>query len=285
MSSLSAIVSLLRTTQWLKNLMLFFPPFLGGSLFQEGLAAAGLLPFVVICIASGASYIVNDIADRDRDREHPVKKLRPLPSGSISILQALMLAGILLLSSVVLAWSISGTFFLLLAGYLTISVTYSFAFKRYPVIDLFCISSGFLLRLLAGGEAFGVVVSEWLFLSVFLLALFLSTGKRYSEKKNLGERAGAHRTSLLSYPDGFLDGAMFMTGATVLVTYTMYVVSRHSLILLYTVPLCCFGLLRYLLRVFSGMGGDPTESLVRDIPLFIVASAWVLLVGWGIYGS
>ena len=277
-------IKLLRPTQWLKNLMLFFPPFLGGTVFQEGLAAAGLLPFVAFCTASSASYIVNDIADRDRDREHPVKRFRPLPSGSVSILHASLLAAILFSSSIILAWSISGIFLLFLVGYLIISISYTFALKKYPVIDLFCISSGFLLRLLAGGEAFGVVVSEWLFLSVFLLALFLSTGKRYSEKMALGEGAGAHRTSLSSYPEGFLGGVMFMTGAAVLVTYTMYVVNRHTVILLYTVPLCCFGLLRYLFRVQSGQGGDPTESLTRDISLLCVGLLWTIMVGWGIYG-
>lgn len=269
--------------QWLKNLLLFFPPFLGGSILKQGLLTTGLLPFVAFCLASSATYIVNDFADCDRDMEHPVKKFRPLPSGEVAAGQAVMLAVILFLAAILLAVSISFNFLLLLAGYLVITLAYSFSLKAYPVIDLFCVASGFLLRLMAGGEAFGVTVSEWLFLSVFLLALFLSTGKRYSEKKNLGELAGNHRKALSFYPDGFLDGVLFMTGSAVLVTYTMYVVSHHSLIMLYTVPLCCFGLLRYILRVQSGKEGDPTESLTRDVPLFIVGAVWVLMVGWGVY--
>lgn len=151
-----------------------------------------------------------------------------------------------------------------------------------PLFDVFSISAGFLLRLLAGGEAFGVPISDWLFLSVFLLALFLSIGKRLGEKIALGELAGEHRLSLASYSEIYLQGAMFMTGAVVLVTYTMYVISRQSLI--YTVPLCAFGLLRYILRIESGKSGDPTESLLRDGPLFAVSLLWVVMVGLGIYG-
>jgi len=264
--------------------MILFPPFLGGSIMQQGLFSAGLLPFAAFCLASSATYIVNDVADCERDREHPVKKSRPLPSGDVSAARALMLASVILIAAILLALSISYKFLLLLAGYLAIAASYSFLLKSYPVVDLFCISSGFILRLLAGGEAFSVPVSEWLFLSVFLLSIFLSTGKRFSEKKILGVHAGNHRKALISYPNGFLDGVLFMTGSAVLVTYTMYVVSRHKAILLYTVPLCCFGLLRYILRVQSGMGGDPTESLTRDMPLFIVGLLWALMVGWGIYG-
>lgn len=277
-------MKILRPVQWLKNLMLFFPPFLGGNLLQQGLFTAGLLPFASFCLASSATYILNDIADRECDREHPKKKFRPLPSGDISVNQALLLAAIFLVAAVFLAFSISAKFLLFLLAYLLVAAAYSFYLKEYPIIDLFCISSGFLLRLLAGGEAFGVVVSEWLFLSVFLLALFLSTGKRLSEKNSLGEQAGNHRKALSGYPEGFLNGILFMTGSAVLVTYTMYVVSRHKAILLYTVPLCCFGLLRYLLRVLSGKGGDPTESLTKDMPLLVTGLLWAFMVGWGIYG-
>lgn len=281
---INAYIRILRPVQWLKNLMLLFPPFLGGMLFKEGLLPAILLPLASFCLASSATYILNDVADRHNDREHPVKKSRPIPSGNISVAQALTLAAALLAGALLLAAAVSQLFILLLTVYLVVAVLYSFSLKNFPIIDLFCISSGFLLRLLAGGEAFNVLISEWLFFSVFLLALFLSTGKRLSEKKSLGECAGHHRKALSGYPEGFLNGILFMTGSAVLVTYTMYVVSRHKAILLYTVPLCCFGLLRYLLRVLSGKGGDPTESLTKDLPLFVTGLLWACMVGWGIYG-
>ena len=142
-----------------------------------------------------------------------------------------------------------------------------------------------LLRLQAGGVVFDVRISEWLFLSVFLLSIVLSTGKRLSEKNELGNSASSHRKTLVAYPLGFLEGTMYMTGGAVLVTYSMYAISRHSLLLLYSVPLCCFGLLRYIFRIMVGKSGDPTDSLLRDPLLMLVGLAWAVLVSWGIYGN
>ena len=278
------LLKLLRTRQWLKNLMLFFPPFLGGTFFSDCLAPQALLPFIAFCTTSSATYIINDLFDKENDRHHPDKCTRPIASGHISASSALMFVAVLLVCSVLIARNISGMFLFLLAVYFVVSLAYSAKLKDVVLVDIFCISAGFLLRLLAGGAAFDVPISEWLFLSVFLLSLFLSTGKRLAEKQRLGDVAHHHRKALMAYPKGFLDGAMYMTGGSVLVTYTMYVISRHSSLLLYSVPLCCFGLLRYILRVQSGKGGDPTESLIRDMPLLLVGVAWVGLVGWGIYG-
>jgi decaprenyl-phosphate phosphoribosyltransferase len=273
---------LLRPTQWLKNLMLFFPPFLGGILLQPGMPGKGVLPVISFCLASSATYVLNDLMDRHNDAHHPVKRERPVASGKVSPPMACILAALLLVGAVVLAAGVSKLFLCILLAYLVISSCYSLKLKELPLVDLFCIASGFLLRLEAGGEAFGIVISDWLFLSVFLLAVFLATGKRLGEKNRLGEKAGGHRKALLSYPKGFLPGTMYMTGGAVLVTYTQYVIARHGLI--YTVPLCCFGLLRFIMRVQAGEGGDPTESLVRDLPLFIVGVLWAVMVGWGIYG-
>ncbi|MBI2354860.1 MAG: decaprenyl-phosphate phosphoribosyltransferase [Deltaproteobacteria bacterium] len=278
-------IILLRPQQWLKNLMIWFPPFLGGALLQPGMVMRGLLPFFSFCMASSATYILNDIRDRDNDRHHPDKMSRPLPSGRISTISASLLALLLVFVAAGTAWAVSGAFLLCLALYVVLSAAYSIRLKEYALIDIFCISAGFLLRLQAGGAAFDIAITEWLFLSVFLLAVFLSTGKRLSEKNRLGVAAADHRRALVSYPDGFLEGAMYMTGAAVLVTYTMYAISRHSSLLVYTVPLCCFGLLRFILRVRSGGGGDPTESLLKDLPLFIVGLLWAVLVGWGVYGG
>lgn len=277
-------LKMMRPHQWLKNLMLFFPPFLGGLLFSAELASRGLSPFIAFCLASSATYIVNDVFDIDNDRHHPDKRNRPLASGKVSAVSALLLAVMLLLGSGFFAWNISVTFLLLLTAYVVVALTYSAKLKDIVLLDIFCISAGFLLRLQAGGSVFQVQISEWLFLSVFLLSVFLSIGKRLGEKKRLGDGAHHHRKALIAYPQGFLEGAMYMTGSAALVTYTMYVISRHSPLLLYTVPLCCFGLLRYILRVQIGNSGDPTESLIRDLPLLTVGIAWVILVGWGVYG-
>ncbi|HOI17564.1 MAG TPA: decaprenyl-phosphate phosphoribosyltransferase [Geobacteraceae bacterium] len=280
--SLIGIVTILRPTQWLKNLILFFPPFLGGELLGAGVLTRGVAPVVSFCLASSSTYILNDIIDRESDRNHPRKSRRPIPSGGVSIPMATVLCLLCLAAALVLAYRISPVFLSILVAYLLVSILYSSYLKNLPIVDLFCISAGFLFRLQAGGEAYRVEVSEWLFLSVFLLSIFLSTGKRLFEKNALGDAAVTHRRSLESYPRGFLDGIMYMTGGAVLVTYTLYVIEHH--VLIYTVPLCCFGLLRYILRVKSGLGGDPTESLLKDGPLLVIGVLWAVMVGWGIYG-
>lgn len=276
---------LLRLRQWLKNLMLFFPPFLGGCMLQSGVALRGVRPFTAFCLASSAIYILNDLCDSASDGQHPTKRLRPLPSGRVSPRAASALAVACALCSVLAAWGSSGTFLFYLAAYGLVSIAYSLCLKDIALVDIFCISAGFLFRLLAGGAVFGLHVSEWLFLSVFLLSIFLSTGKRLAEKRRLGSLAEQHRKVLVAYPKGFLEGAMYMTGGAVLVTYTMYVLTRPAGLLIYTVPLCCFGLLRHMLRIQSGADGDPTESLTRDLPLFVVGLLWLVMVGWGIYGA
>lgn len=284
MDLLKIISSLIRVKQWLKNLMIFFPPFLGGALLSPNAMLSGLLPFAAFSALSSATYIFNDIADLEGDRLHPVKQHRPLPSGRISKTLAVSLAVALALGACTVSLIFARAILPYLCLYLLVSMIYSLSFKNLPVLDLFCISSGFIIRLMAGGAIFSVPVSEWLFLSVLLLSLFLSTGKRLSEKTLLGVNAAGHRKVLASYPAGYLDGILFMTGAAVLVTYSMYAVNRHSPLLLATVPLCCFGLMRYILRVKSGGGGDPTESLTKDLPLFVTGLLWACMVGWGIYG-
>lgn len=276
-------LALLRPTQWLKNLMLLFPPFLGGAILQDGMIGKGVIPIFSFCLASSSVYIFNDILDSANDASHPTKKGRPIPSGAISKGNAAVASLVLCVAALALSSPASSPFFLLLIVYLAISAVYSIKLKELPIVDIFCISAGFLIRLQAGGEAFGIAISEWLFLSVFLLAIFLSTGKRLFEKQTLGKEAGNHRKSLQLYPDGFLEGVMYMTGGAVLVTYTMYVIAHH--VLIYTVPLCAFGLLRYIFRVKSGYGGDPTDSLLKDGPLFTVGFLWAVMVGWGIYGG
>lgn len=274
-------LTMLRPNQWLKNLMLFFPPFLVGQILLPGVIIKGGRAFGAFCLVSSAGYILNDLLDRNRDVHHPRKRLRPIPSGAVSVFGASVFSAFLLISGLVLAGLISSRFLLLLAIYAAISTSYSLLLKTLPVIDIFCISAGFLIRLQAGGELFQVPITPWLFITVFLLAVFLSTGKRISEICLLGDRGGEHRVSLAHYPPGFLDGTMYMTGAAVLVTYAMYALNRQTLI--YSVPLCLFGLLRYIFRVTSGKGGDPTESLLKDSQLFVVGVLWVLMVMWSIY--
>lgn len=263
--------------------MLFFPPFLGGMLHGLDDLSVGIFPFISFSLASSATYIFNDLVDVKRDVLHPDKRHRPIPSGVVHPGTATVVGILLGVFGFAMAWRISFPFFLILCLYFCNSLAYTLKLKNLALFDLFSIAIGFLLRLIAGGEAFGVQISDWLFLSVFLLALFLSIGKRLGEKILLGDSASEHRYSLDIYSINYLQGAMFMTGAVALVTYTMYVLSRHNLI--YTVPMCAFGLMRYIIRIEFGKSGDPTESLLRDGPLFAVSLLWVVMVGWGIYGG
>lgn len=274
-------LTIVRPSQWLKNLMLFFPPLLAGHILQSGTLLKGLSPFCSFCLVSSAGYIVNDLLDRDRDQCHPFKKDRPVSSGAVSVRAALLYAAGLLFSGLLLAVFSAPRFVLFLMLYAVVSFLYSMVLKNIPVLDLFGVSAGFLVRLEAGGALFSVPISPWLFVTVLLLSLFLSSGKRLSETMSLGEGAGEHRASLARYPSGFLSGAMYMTGGAVLVTYVMYALHKPRLI--YTVPLCLFGLLRYILRVAAGKGGDPTESLLKDRLLFVVGLFWLVMVVWSIY--
>jgi len=277
----ASYLTMLRPTQWLKNLMLFFPPFLSGHMLAPGLPGRGLPLFAAFCLASSAGYILNDLMDRERDAFHPKKRLRPIPSGAVPVRNASILAALLLCSGLLIGLTFPPAVLQLLGAYVLVSLLYSLALKSVPLVDLFCISAGFLIRLQAGGEMFEIPISPWLFLTVFLLAIFLSIGKRLSETRSLGDNAIDHRSSLARYPAGFLPGTMYMTGSAVLVTYAMYVVLKPQLI--FTVPLCLFGLLRYILRVSSGQNGDPTESLLKDWTLLLVSSVWLFMVIWSIY--
>lgn len=273
---------LLRPQQWLKNLLLLFPPFLGGTLLQIDSLITVILPLVSFSAGASSIYIVNDLMDCKQDIHHPLKKLRPLPAGKIHKTIALAIAFFLGTAALIGGFFVSIPFLLYLIIYLIISVVYSWHLKEIPIVELFCVVSGFLLRLLAGGEAFAVQISDWLFLSVFLLAFYLAAGKRFGETHHInGGTPELIRPVLAKYPDGFLLGCMYLSGASVLVTYTMYVLVHPMLI--YTVPLCCFGLLAYLLRVLSGKGGDPTRALLKDPLILLVGIAWTLLVGLSIY--
>jgi len=193
-------LSMLRPRQWIKNLIMFFPPFLSGSMLSSSfLLLTGTLSFISFCCVSSALYVFNDLNDMAKDELHPVKRLRPLPSGAVSKSLAIFILISLGLLGFVLALLAVQPLIPYLLLYAVVTIGYTTWFKNYSVVDLFCISCGFLIRLLAGGAIFTVEISEWLFLSVFFLSLFLSAGKRLSEQNLLGADAADHRTSLFRW--------------------------------------------------------------------------------------
>ena len=269
-------ISFLRVNQWTKNLLLLFPPLFGGVLFSPEVASKILPAILAFCFAASSNYIVNDIKDIEVDKNHYTKKKRLLASGKASKSKALLLAFVFLVAAFLTAFFVSNMFWLYLLSYMVISFLYTFLLKNVVIMDIFFISFGFLIRVLAGGEAFGVEVSKWLFMTVFMVALFLATGKRLGELILLGPGAEKHRKSLALYSQSFLEGALWFSASSALVTYALYTLDQKSG-LFYTVPLAAFGFLRYIFISKEGRG-DPTDALLKDKQIMAVGVIWLIAV-------
>jgi len=278
---LSRIISIFRPHQWLKNLLLFFPPFFAGKMASADVLAAIVPSFVSFSLAASSVYIINDIIDRESDRHHPSKCNRAIARGDLSAAAALLIAAVVGLVALLLAAAVSRTFEAYLILYMITTFLYTLYLKHVVIVEMFIVSFGFLFRILAGGEAFHVVVSGWLFLTVFLTALFLTAGKRLGELVVLNEKAGHHRTCLAGYTFSYLEGLLWFSASSTLVTYALYTL-EHRRSLFYTVPLTAFGLVRFIYIVKLGKG-DPTEALLTDAQILGVGVLWVLMIGMIIY--
>ncbi len=219
--------------------------------------------------------------DKEADKNHHTKRNRAIARGEISVPFAIVLAFCLYLLAMLVASSVSRRFEGFLIIYLLVSFAYTFFFKNAVLIDIFFIAFGFLIRVLAGGEAFRVIVTSWLFLTVFLVSLLLGAGKRLGELVSLGDDAHKHRKILLEYSPSFLEGLLWFSAASALVTYSLYTL-EHKNGLFYTVPLAAFGLVRYIYIVKQGKG-DPTEALLFDKQILSVGIMWVFMIGLIIY--
>ena len=272
----SALIKLARPHQWLKNGFVF-----AGLIFSQRWSDAVaveqvLLAFAAFCFASSAVYVLNDWLDRKVDAKHPTKRLRPFASGAVSASAGLGLAGVLLAGGLWLAW---GNIILLalLAIYLLLNLAYSLRLKTVPVVDVFIIASGFILRLLAGTVAVGIAPSHWLLLTGMFVALFLGFAKRKAETFRA---AGSQRAVLAHYPPALLDTFIAMTMTAMLLSYSLFAISpesqfRHGERLIYTVPLVIFGMLRYTYQVHRGRGEDVARDLLRDPWIVVTGICWV----------
>lgn len=274
-------IKLLRPHQWLKNLLLLFPPFFGGKMGEPNILANVLPALLSFSLVASCSYIVNDIKDLKADRNHSTKKSRAIAQGDISVPVAVFLAIALYIVAMFIASSVSRQFELLLIGYIVISFLYTFFLKHLVIVDIFVISFGFLIRVLAGGEAFDIAVSNWLFLTVFVVSLLLAAGKRLGELVSLGDDAHKHRKSLTHYTHSFLEGILWFSASSALVTYALYTL-EHKNGLLYTIPVAAFGLLRYIYIVKDGKG-DPTEALLKDKQILGTGVLWMAMIAVVIY--
>lgn len=271
-----AYIKLLRIKHWVKNLFLFAAPFFGGTLFRQDTLYTAVPAFLAFSFIASASYIFNDIKDSERDKLHPRKRKRPIASGSLGKGKAMVFAGILTLSSLVLSLRITPVFFYFVLLYLLIQIGYSLFLKHIAIADIFCIASGFVIRVLAGSAAFHVDASNWLLLTMFMISLVLGTGKRLGEASLMNEAVEAHRKSLNVYSVSTLTEILVISSSSALLSYALYTVEQSQQ-LLYTIPIVTFGLFRYLLLAKQGMS-DPTEALTQDRWLAFTVVLWILFV-------
>jgi 4-hydroxybenzoate polyprenyltransferase len=280
----------LRPGQWTKNLLVFAGLLFGRQLTDPVAVARATAAFAVFCVLSGVVYLVNDVSDRETDRQHPLKARRPIASGAlpvpVAIGSAIMLAALALISAFMLGWP----FFLVAAIYLVLQTLYSGPLKHIVIIDVLTIAIGFVLRAVAGAVVVNVDISHWLLVCTILLALFISLVKRRHELVLLASGATSHRPILGEYSPYLLDQMIAVVTASTLISYIFYTISpeteekfgTHWLGL--TIPFPLYGIFRYLYLVHQREGGgSPADLLITDRPLLVCVTLWALSVALLIY--
>jgi len=289
-SSLRDMVSLLRPMQWSKNAVLFAALIFSKHLFQRDAVILVTMGFLAFCSLASGTYVMNDLWDCDRDREHPLKSLRPLPSGRVGRNTAVAMAVGLIVAGLAGTALLSGGFGILAGLYFILQLGYTFWLKEVVILDVMTIASGFVIRAVAGGVIIAVPVSPWLIICTFLLALFLGFSKRRHELILLEARATDHRASLKEYSPSFLDQMIAVVTASTVVAYAIYTVSpevREKLgtdKLYLTIPFVLYGIFRYLYLVHQREeGGNPTQLLLSDRPLLVDVLLWIVTAAMLLY--
>lgn len=282
---------LMRPTQWSKNAVVFAALIFSKHLFDAEAVTLVSGAFTVFCLIASGAYVMNDLRDCERDRQHPLKRLRPLPAGRIPRGVAVALSLTLMICGIAGALYLGGGFATLAILYLALQVAYTFWVKEVVILDVMSIAAGFVIRAGAGGVVIDVPVSPWLMICTFLLMLFVGFSKRRHELTLLEGRATDHRASLREYSPYFLDQMISVVTASTVVAYAIYTVSpevREKLgtdRLYLTIPFVLFGIFRYLYLVHQrDEGGNPTQLLLNDRPLLACVLLWVataaLLLYW-----
>jgi 4-hydroxybenzoate polyprenyltransferase len=276
----------LRPHQWSKNLFVLAALVFAVAdrtatvVVDDATVVRVVAAFFAFCLGASAIYLVNDIVDVENDRRHPEKRNRPIASGRVSLATARWMALGTALAAALLGALAGGEpipVLAVLAGYVALNVAYSLGLKRVVLVDAFCIATGFLLRVVAGGFAAHAAVSHWLLLCTLFLALLLALGKRRSELALLGDGGTQHRASLKSYDVGFLDQMVTLLAAVTVVCYTMYTLDEETArkfgsgrALIVSVPFVVFGIGRYLLLLHTGhQAGNPTRLFLGGDALFL----------------
>ncbi|TDT34125.1 decaprenyl-phosphate phosphoribosyltransferase [Naumannella halotolerans] len=285
-----AAIRAVRPKQWTKNVLVFAAPLASGSLLNLDVLGRALLGFVAFCLISGCIYLINDIRDVAEDRLHPKKRFRPIASGELGVPAAWVLAAICGLAALAIGFWTSPYLGAVLVVYAVLQIIYSLFLKHQPVIDLAVVSSGFLLRAIAGGVAAGIELSQWFLLVAAFGSLFMVAGKRYSEFIELGADAGT-RKSLAEYSASYLRFVWILSAAVTVMAYSLWAFEQSSAApqfldvpwaVLSVVPLT-LGVLQYAREVDAGDAGAPEDVVLRHRSLQVIGVVWLALVAMGVF--
>jgi 4-hydroxybenzoate polyprenyltransferase len=273
----------MRPKQWIKNTVVFAALIFSQKLFDHHALLMSFLAFFLFCLIAGSVYLLNDVIDKEGDKRHPFKKLRPVASGSLSTATAITCAALLAIVSLGVAILVDGWFGVILATYYGINLAYSRYLKHLVIIDVMVIALGFVLRAVGGAVIINVEISPWLIICTTLLALFLGFGKRRHELVTMNEEAHNHRPILSEYSPYFLDQMISVLTASTVVAYALYTMSAdvqtklHTSHLNLTIPFVLYGIFRYLYLIHQKKsGGNPTSVLFTDKPLLINIVLWMI---------
>jgi 4-hydroxybenzoate polyprenyltransferase len=289
--ALSLVLSL-RPSQWTKNLIIFAGLMFGQRLLDVSAVLRSIGAFVIFCALSGVVYLINDVADREADRLHPVKRRRPIASGELPVRVAIVAAIVIGGTALGASFLLKPVFGVLAASYVLLLGLYSGPLKHVVIIDVLTIAIGFVFRAAAGAVAVDVAISQWLYICTILFALFLALSKRRHELVLLADRATGHRRILQEYSPYLLDQMIAVVTASTIVAYAFYTVSPETVqkfgthYLGLTLPFPLYGIFRYLYLVHQKEGGgSPSDMLLNDRPLLICVGLWGVAVAIIIYGQ
>ncbi len=279
----------LRPRQWVKNAVVFAPLVFGEQLTDWHAVVRATVAMLAFCAAGSALYLFNDWHDAEADRQHPLKRNRPIAAGRIGRTTVRVWIGLLLAGAVVASSVVNLRLLAVLAAYVVLMVLYTLVLKHLVLIDVLAIAGGFVLRALAGAVSIQVPMSPWLYVCTVLLALFLGFAKRRHEIVLLEEQAVNHRRILDDYSVPLLDGLLTVTAAATLMAYSLYTFSAPNLpdshLMMLTIPFVIYGIFRYLYLVYRhDQGGLPEQVLINDLPLLASIVLWGLATVVLLYG-
>ncbi|PZR98054.1 MAG: decaprenyl-phosphate phosphoribosyltransferase [Chloroflexi bacterium] len=271
-----------RPRQWIKNGFVFAALIFSGKLSSPRALLQAFAAFVLFSLLSSAIYLLNDVADREADRQHPLKASRPIASGRLGPRFAVFVAGGLLIIALSASVWLDPRFALVAGGYVLLMGAYTWQLKHLVLIDVFVIAGGFVLRAAGGAAAIGVSISPWLYLCTILLSLFLGFGKRRHELMLLEDAAGGHRRNLEEYTAPLLDDLINIVAGATIMAYSLYTFFAaavpHNHAMMVTIPFVLYGVFRYLLLVHrADVGGSPEEAVWRDPMLLADLILWALI--------